>query len=266
MRDFAVIVLPVPFTPIIKMTVGLPFARRIGAAFAGKIRAISSRTAFITSPIPSRAHASRSCSVFMMRVVIDTPRSARMSPSSSSSQSMGLAVNCWASDWRNFISVLGVLNRRSFPERRALSCHVERSETSLITISRPEESNNQRFFATLRMTMLLCASMNHGSLFTASRAGRSKSLHAIENAVYETPRLRAAVCFCQLDRFINRNDWRNVIAIKHLIEIASRRHCDRPLRYGEIHNSRNNGKSVHRFREMRHHSFDERLRIRAPVS
>ena len=43
------------------------------------------------------------------------------------------------------------------------------------------------------------------------------STDAIENTVYESPRLRAAVRFCQLDRFIDRNDWWNVIAIKHLV-------------------------------------------------
>src|SRR6266403_3095689 len=39
----------------------------------------------------------------MMRIVIGTPRSARTSASSSSSQSIGLPENCLASDSRKFI-------------------------------------------------------------------------------------------------------------------------------------------------------------------
>src|SRR2546423_3459920 len=39
----------------------------------------------------------------MMRIVIGTPRSVRMSASSSSSQSIGLPENCLASDSRKFI-------------------------------------------------------------------------------------------------------------------------------------------------------------------
>src|SRR5215470_16775606 len=42
----------------------------------------------------------------MMRIVIGTPRSARMSDSSSSSQLMGLPANCLASDSRKFMFVL----------------------------------------------------------------------------------------------------------------------------------------------------------------
>ena len=99
------VVLPVPFTPTMRITVGLPFAWRMSVGSIGKICAISSRTALITSPIPSTDQASRSCSVLIMRVVIGTPRSARMSASSSSSQSIGLPANCWASASRNFMSI-----------------------------------------------------------------------------------------------------------------------------------------------------------------
>src|SRR2546423_9862249 len=62
--------------------------------------AISSRATLITSPIPSSDHASWSCSFLRIRVVIGTPRSARMSDSSSWSQSIGLPLNCRASDWK----------------------------------------------------------------------------------------------------------------------------------------------------------------------
>ena len=75
-------------------------------ARSGKMRAIPARTALITSPIPSKAQASRSWSVLMIRVVIGTPRSARISASSSSSQSIGLPLNCCARDCRKFIDLL----------------------------------------------------------------------------------------------------------------------------------------------------------------
>src|SRR5262249_38272416 len=48
----------------------------------------------------------------MMRIVIGTPRSARMSVSSSSSQSIGLPANCFASDSRNFMFVVSCRRSR----------------------------------------------------------------------------------------------------------------------------------------------------------
>src|SRR5438876_1180077 len=47
-------------------------------------------------------HASRSCNLEMIRVVKETPRSARINACSSSSQSIGLPANCCASASKNF--------------------------------------------------------------------------------------------------------------------------------------------------------------------
>ena len=44
------------------------------------------------------------------------------------------------------------------------------------------------------------------------------AFHAVENAVNETPGLSAAESFGKLDRFVDRNNGWNVVAIKHFVD------------------------------------------------
>ena len=82
---------------------------------------------------------------------------------------------------------------------------------------------------------------------------------AIQNAVHESTGFGAAKSLCELDRFIDRNDRRNVVAIKHFVD-------------GEPqHVAIDGGNAVEiiilaitfdllvNFRKVRNHSFDERL-------
>ena len=90
--SFAVlVVLPVPFTPTMSSTFGFDASGRSVQPSVGRTLMISSRATFT---IESAVGLSvLSCSVLRMRCVKPSPRSARMSDSSSSSQSTGLPVN-----------------------------------------------------------------------------------------------------------------------------------------------------------------------------
>src|SRR5438067_3449188 len=79
---------------------------------------------------------------------------------------------------------------------------------------------------------------------------------AIENSVYECAGLGAAKSFGELDRFVDRNDWWNVIAIKHLVDGEAQ----------DISIDRGNAVEIIilavafdlfvNVRQVRHHSFD----------
>ena len=90
--SFAVlVVLPVPFTPTTRITFGFEACGRSVHASVGSTLMISSRATFTMESAVGASVFSRSA--LMMRIVIGSPRSARMSDSSSSSQSTGLPVN-----------------------------------------------------------------------------------------------------------------------------------------------------------------------------
>ena len=93
----------------------------------------------------------------------------------------------------------------------------------------------------------------------ARRSGEIFS-HPIENPVYKTTRFRAAKSFCQLDPFVDRDDRRDVVAIKHLVD---REPEDIAIHRGDAPEFVILTVTPDAFvdlREMRDHSFDERLR------
>src|SRR3954453_14379499 len=103
----------------------------------------------------------------MIRIAIGTPRSARMSDSSTSSQSTGLPTNFSTSVRRNFIA---------------------KAAAPLFLRSR-----------------------------RCPQGTREIVFHAIEDAVDESSRIAAAECLRQLDCFVDGNDRRDVVAIKHFV-------------------------------------------------
>src|SRR4051812_48700602 len=115
----------------------------------------------------------------MMRSVIGTPRSARISIASSSSQSTGRPVNFWTSDLRKFMELK------------------------------------------VRQDLILSALL--GRLWRRFAQGPAQiALHPVEDAIDETSRIGPAKRFRELDRFIDRNDRRDVFAIKHFINRQSK--------------------------------------------
>ena len=85
--------------------------------------------------------------------------------------------------------------------------------------------------------------------------------HPIENAIHKTAGFRATESFCQLDCFVNRDDWRDIVAIQHLV---NRQPQDIAI------DRRDTAKFVILavapdafvdFRKMHDHPFDKRLRV-----
>ena len=67
------------------------------------------------------------------------------------------------------------------------------------------------------MTTLVNANESRFSLHCFTRWPIQILAHSIENAIYKTTRLSAAVCLRQLDSFVDRDHRWNIIAIKHLV-------------------------------------------------
>ena len=87
------VVLPVPLTPTMRIALGLAGSGRMGSDARGKIATMAARVTSATSSAVTPSP--RACNVLMISNVSGTPRSARMSVSSSSSQSTGRPVNFW---------------------------------------------------------------------------------------------------------------------------------------------------------------------------
>src|SRR2546421_4551160 len=126
-----------------------------------------------------------------------------MSNSSSSSQSTGLPVNFWTSDLRKFI---GLSCLASF---RAKSRNPGLRRSTILGVLRLR-------CASLRMTTdhALCRFVAFLRRSFAQRAGEI-ILHSIENPIHEASRVRPAKSFRQLDRFVDGNHRRDVVAKKH---------------------------------------------------
>src|SRR5713101_2274443 len=232
--SFAVdVVLPVPFTPTIKSAFGLLGTFSIDFETAASTRKIWSRATLTTSLMPIRDQASRSCNVLMIRVVIGTPRSARMSASSSSSQSIGLFANVCASVSKKFMRWF--VGRRSSPPSNWKGSQDGRPTTNLFR--------------------------RVGRWFLHRFAQRTLQIvfHTIENPVNETSRIRATKSLGQLDRFVDRNDRRNVVAIKHFVNREPRNIAIDGGDAMELIILAVAPNALVHFRQVRDHSFDQRL-------
>src|SRR5437870_3896333 len=123
------------------------------------------------------------------------------------------------------------------------------------------ESNLRDPSHSLRMTIL--QRFNESRISFRHRLTRRSGeifSHPIENPVYKTARFRAAKSFCQLDPFVYRDDWRDIVAIKHLVD---REPEDIAIHRGDAPEFvilTVAPDALVDLRKMRHHSFDERLR------
>src|SRR5438132_5067864 len=140
--------------------------------------------------MPSNDHASRSRSRSMIRVVMATPRSARMSASSSSSQSIGLFANVCASASKKFIEEI---------------------------VSRDSRFVNRKSNHDLTNHAKISHALGPGFVRRLAKRTFQVVFHSVEDTVYKTTGLAPAESFCELYRFIDGDHRRDVVAVEHFI-------------------------------------------------